>query len=867
MQNYVSLVKMPLKCQIASFFIKLHTIPKNGLMNRILLLFLLGIGTLFSQTRPTVLYVDGSFTGSTAADGSEAFPFKTIRGALDYRGNVLGIAGMVSDEEIIVKAGTYAPSESEMIFLTATNGGKDGYRFTLRAEGGVYIDGSNLYTKKFASLIAITAGAENVKVQGFKLKGLRNNQSLASMVNGVLVKDGKFGIQVANTVKDVEITDNEIYDFSWTLDVDPMKNRLDFTPAEIAILKSADPGDNSGAINVVGTDNVPITGLVIRNNYIHNVIPGWTEGIQVNGNVDGFEVSGNIITEVQNIGIVAAGHYGWVPEIEGATVTAAFNYARNGVIKNNKVSSCRSPIAAAAGIYCDGSQNVIVENNTSSEGQVGFSIGNENSNVSSGGHTLRNNLAYGNAWTGIVVGVPAAASNSYIDGVEITGNTVFRNGGVPDTYLGNMGASEFIVQKNIKNLKIENNIFYADNHNTLVSFAMPFDAERTSDIGTISFDYNLYFTNSTEATPLGVFDWSQLGAGFDYYGTFEWYRVNRTDQDVHSSFADPRFTDTTPTSIDLILQNGSAAINAGNPTYVSAPGETDFYGNDRIAEERIDIGAYESSPIPAGNGAATIDGIKSAGEGYEPLVTGVVGSSFSNIYGYVDNEYIYLYAEIEASDLSEYNVYINTNGATGFQYLWTDRSDYFIDANYSVLNEHTGGSSGWPFTESPSSTGIEFLMTSEAVEGKIKKSLIGLGNSGTIGIGLEGHTANWGSSRGGVPISGNMVYLNLDSGISGNSVKARIEIEEVPSESEEVPLGIYPNPAQDQIHATFSLASESQVMVEVISMDNKTHLNKKMWLGPGLQQIAIPLERIRRGMYILRITSPGKVETKSILVR
>jgi hypothetical protein len=44
---------------------------------------------------------------------------------------------------------------------------------------------------------------------------------------------------------------------------------------------------------------------------------------------------------------------------------------------------------------------------------------------------------------------------------------------------------------------------------------------------------------------------------------------------------------------DLRLQAGSACINAGDPAYVPAGGETDLDGQPRVMAERVDIGADE----------------------------------------------------------------------------------------------------------------------------------------------------------------------------------------------------------------------------------------------------------------------------------
>jgi hypothetical protein len=46
---------------------------------------------------------------------------------------------------------------------------------------------------------------------------------------------------------------------------------------------------------------------------------------------------------------------------------------------------------------------------------------------------------------------------------------------------------------------------------------------------------------------------------------------------------------------DFRLWNWSFAINAGDPTYLGQPGETDFAGNERVQRGRVDMGAYESA--------------------------------------------------------------------------------------------------------------------------------------------------------------------------------------------------------------------------------------------------------------------------------
>jgi len=260
-------------------------------------------------------------------------------------------------------------------------------------------------------------------------------------------------------------------------------------------------------------------------------------------------------------------------------------------------------------------------------------------------------------------------------------------------------------------------------------------------------------------------------------------------------------------------------------------------------------------------GSLSVDGYKSPVEDYEALITGVTGSSFSSIYGYTDSEYIYLYAEIDATNLDEYEVYFNTDSATGFQYLWTDKSNYFIDANYNVLNTYDGGASGWPFIESSNCTGIEFIMTPQTIEGKILKSLLGLGNSGTIGIGLEGHTQNWNSSLGGVPVSGNMVYLSLGETSSSRSLST---IEEALKEDK---LKVYPNPAAKELKINYTTSEAKKVLIELIGIDGRSYFSKEIYSKSGTYEQTISVGNLRRGMFILKVITGDKVETKKVILK
>jgi hypothetical protein len=65
--------------------------------------------------------------------------------------------------------------------------------------------------------------------------------------------------------------------------------------------------------------------------------------------------------------------------------------------------------------------------------------------------------------------------------------------------------------------------------------------------------------------------------------------------DANSIYADPQIINNNISSPDFHLQNTSSCIDAGNPSFIPATNETDYFGNARVSNSKVDIGAHEFS--------------------------------------------------------------------------------------------------------------------------------------------------------------------------------------------------------------------------------------------------------------------------------
>lgn len=311
-----------------------------------------------------------------------------------------------------------------------------------------------------------------------------------------------------------------------------------------------------------------ITNLIIDGNEIDHLTLGSSEALTLNGNVDNWTVSNNIVHDTNNIGIDAIGFEG--------TAASGYDQARNGRISGNLIynnSDNNNPAYpkndnSADGIYVDGGQSIIIEGNIVHDNNIGIEVASEHRGRTSSNVITRNNLVYQNTGPGISLGGYSKTVGS-TDHCIFVNNTLYKN----DTL--KTGSGEIQLQyfpTSVSGNLLQNNIVYANSQNLLVSSAFS---------QTVAFlDYNLYYTVGT-----ATWEWNKQS-----YQTLASFR-KASRSDANSIFADPQFVNR-QTSI-FYLQPASPGINSGQDLGSSYEGNCDMSGHERIQSNLIDCGAYE----------------------------------------------------------------------------------------------------------------------------------------------------------------------------------------------------------------------------------------------------------------------------------
>lgn len=398
----------------------------------------------------------------------------------------------------------------------------------------VVISGAG-FTGSFNGLIVINSKS-NIIIDGLILENLYGN-----FARGVLVFSNP-----NNGIENITLRNLKI-------------RNIGYTTNPVAI---PTPSENAHGIIVYGTGTSTtdaIRNVTIENCEVYNNINGFSENITVTGNVDGFKILNNSVHNNTNIGIDASGNF-------NASATPSLDHARNGLISGNTAYEDTSLYSVNSGIYCDGCWNTIIEKNRAYNNQVGITVGCEE-NGTADNVIVRNNLVYNNTFSGIAIGGYNPATTGIVTNTKVLNNTCFNNDNSNTRghfYISKTSNCEFSQNTCSRTGSV---LFYADNINPQ----------------TFSMNYNNYFTNGN-ATPQVNYRANTIN-----FSSFK----TATGNDANSILTDPLFVNNTTLPYDFRLQSTSSAINAGNPSFIPDANETDFYGNPRVANSIVDIGASE----------------------------------------------------------------------------------------------------------------------------------------------------------------------------------------------------------------------------------------------------------------------------------
>ena len=476
--------------------------------------------TTGALTTLLLLAMAGAAAAATRTVAASGGDFTTIQAALD---------AAVAGDTILVRAqGT--PYFEKLVF-PRSGSSVDGF-ISLEAYPGEspVLDGTGV---PGANMVLIEDRSW-VRVAGLEIR------------NNLNVTDGS-GVRILGSGSHIEVRDNRIHDMR---------------------------GKNAMGITVYATGSAPISDLVIDGNQIDDCEPAPSESLTLNGNVDGFAVTNNLVRDVNNIGIDFIGG-------ETDIQPDQTKVARNGVCRGNQVLRARSSYGGgfAGGIYVDGGRDIVVENNVVTESDLGIEIGAENPGLVTSGIVVRSNVVHRNDKAGIVFG-GFQASVGRVRDCEFRNNTTYEN----DTL--SRGFGELWIQFAENNV-VRDNVFVATAANLLLSS----DAGNTGN----ALDYNVWYA------PGGATSARFVWNGAAYTG-FAAYRA-ATAQDAASVFADPLLV--APGAGDFHLAPQSPAVNAGDPATSIAAGETDLDGAPRLSGPRVDAGADE---VTCG------DGVQNPGE-------------------------------------------------------------------------------------------------------------------------------------------------------------------------------------------------------------------------------------------------------------
>lgn len=488
---------------------------------------LLVLGPLAARARCHTYYVSTSGNDSNA--GTISSPWRTLQHAANT---------VVAGDTVYARAGVY----NEVVTVPTSGSASAGY-ITFSSYTGelATVDGTGLAVPNGQAGLFTIQNQSYVIINGFEVRNFSTSSA----------KDVPIGIYIFGSGTNLQITKNHIHNISTT---------------------ASGCKANAFGLTVYGTAApASIDNLTISGNEVDHLTTGCSESLSVDGNVENFSITNNLVHDNNNIGIDAIGFEGVSPE-------PAYDQARNGEISGNTVyniTSYGNPAYgkqyAADGIYVDGGTQIVVERNLVHNVDLGIELASEHKSHYTSYVIARNNVVYADNSSGISIG-------GYANGVGGTQNCTIVNNTLYNNDTKKTGSGEFQIQFHATSNIFENNIVYAGPQALFVnSFT-----KSTPDPATV--DYNLYY--STVVASKGTWTW--VGKTYTGYSSY----LAGTGNDSHSPpYSDPQFISTSTPNLDI--KSTSPAENAGANLGASVVGTLDYAGNPRTENGLINIGAYE----------------------------------------------------------------------------------------------------------------------------------------------------------------------------------------------------------------------------------------------------------------------------------
>ncbi|WP_141504673.1 right-handed parallel beta-helix repeat-containing protein [Paenibacillus luteus] len=479
----------------------------------------------------SIYYVDSRGNDDNA--GTKKYPWKTLQHAADVA---------KPGSTVYVRGGIY---KQKLKIIRSGSARSGSITFASFPEETAIIDGSGLTVSEQQGLVEIES-ASHITIKGFEIRNFIATQN----------EQMPIGIYVHGSGGYIKLLNNKVHD---------IKNTAEPIGRELL-------GRDAHGIAVYGSDApASLHHVTIDGNELYNLVLGSSESLVLNGNVDTFSVTNNLIHDNDNIGIDLIG-------FEGIAPYPTYDQVRNGLVSGNRVYNITSNFNpsygkslpnhsnAAGGIYIDGGKDSIIERNYSYNNDIGIEIASEHAGKATSDITVRSNIVYSNRYTGIAMGGYDSERGATVN-CKIINNTLYQNNSLSD------GSGQILLQYDTKNNIIANNIIFADSSNVFIY------NEQEKNSGN-KIDYNLYYAAG------GISKATWIWKNKEYVG-FSAYLAG-TGNDSHSIFADPKFVDQAKN--DFHLKAASPAIDAGSP-YSWTINTLDIDGQARPQGESINIGA------------------------------------------------------------------------------------------------------------------------------------------------------------------------------------------------------------------------------------------------------------------------------------